>query len=150
MQASSRDTLPCKDRHQPTGYRGPRLRASEAKCENVTWGTNFPQMYELPRSERLMGQASRPCDLKRVIVTPAKSIDWNFWARNSCKRFYIFALFILSSFVSIPLISTAYCRKFIFVVIAMLRTFHKLISHIFRYSIVIPRFNPRANTAQSL
>ena len=34
----------------------------------VTWGTKFPADVRLPKPQRLMVQASRPCDLKRVIV----------------------------------------------------------------------------------
>ena len=37
----------------------------------VTWGTEFPADARLPKPQRLIGQASRPCDLKRVIDTPA-------------------------------------------------------------------------------
>ena len=45
----------------------------------VTWGTKFPADVRLPKSQRLMGQASRPCDLKRVIVTPAMYHHVSSW-----------------------------------------------------------------------
>ena len=47
---------------------------SEPAKPKVTWCTKFPADVRLPRSQRLMGQASRPCDLKRVIVTPSALI----------------------------------------------------------------------------